>query len=43
VLIELKDDPEQSQRIGKRGQEIASKFFDKDYLADKMLQILKAV
>jgi glycosyltransferase involved in cell wall biosynthesis len=43
VLIELKDNPEKAREIGKRGMETASRFFDKDYLADKMLQILKDV
>jgi len=41
VLIKLKDNPEMAHEIGKRGLETARKFFDKDYLADKMLNILK--
>jgi len=42
-LIFLKDNPHISREMGKRARQVAKKFFDKDYLADKMLDILKEV
>ena len=43
VLIELKDNPGLKDETGARGAAVAKQFFDKDYLADKMLSILKKV
>lgn len=42
-LMFLKDNPHLAQEMGKRARQVAEKFFDKDYLADKMLDILKMV
>jgi len=42
-LIFMKDNPGLTQEMGKRAQQVAEKFFNKDYLADKMLNILKVV
>lgn len=43
LLIRLKDEKDLAGETGKRGAEVARKFFDKDYLAVKMLEILVAV
>lgn len=43
TLIFMKDNPEKSLQLGQNGQRVAKKYFDKDYLADKMLSILKQV
>lgn len=43
TLIMLKDDGVLATETGQRGAEVARKFFDKDYLADKMLQSLREV
>lgn len=43
ALIRLKDDGVLTNETGRRGAEVAKKFFDKDYLADKMLQSLLEV
>lgn len=43
LLIRLKDDPTLATETGAKGSGVAMKFFDKDYLADKMLQVLKSV
>ncbi|HBP86488.1 MAG TPA: hypothetical protein DD706_02190 [Nitrospiraceae bacterium] len=42
-LIFMKDNPHLSQEMGKRARQVAKKYFDKDYLADRMLDILKKV
>jgi glycosyltransferase involved in cell wall biosynthesis len=42
-MIFLKDNPQLAQEMGKRARHAAETFFDKDHLADKMLNILKAV
>lgn len=42
-LIWMKDHPEESTEMGINGLSIAKSFFDKDYLANKMLNILKGV
>jgi len=42
-LIWMKDHPEESSEMGIKGLSIAKSFFDKDYLATKMLNILKGV
>lgn len=42
-LMFLKDNPHLAQEMGKRARQVAENFFDKDYLADKMLDILKMV
>jgi glycosyltransferase involved in cell wall biosynthesis len=42
-LIELKDNPQLAAEMGRRGREAAVRFFDKDTLADKMIDILKSV
>lgn len=39
-LVMLRDDVTLTSETGRRGTEVAKKFFDKDYLADKMLQSL---
>jgi glycosyltransferase involved in cell wall biosynthesis len=43
LLVMLKDHPERATETGARGTVVAKKFFDKDYLAEKMLQVLKTV
>jgi glycosyltransferase involved in cell wall biosynthesis len=43
ILIELKDNPSLAKKTGARGAAVAVKFFDKDYLAANMLEILKSV
>lgn len=43
ILITLKDNPELARETGARGAAVAAKFFDKDYLADQMLKILKSI
>lgn len=43
LLIKLKDHPTLAAQTGARGLAVAKKFFDKDYLAEKMLQVLKSV
>lgn len=40
VLIWLKDDPAVAAETGSRGTQVAIQYFDKSYLADKMLQVL---
>jgi hypothetical protein len=42
-LIELKDNQNLKNETGAKGATVAKQFFDKDYLADKMLSILKQV
>lgn len=42
-LIFMKDNPHLTQEMGKRARMVAKKYFDKDFLADKMLGILKNV
>jgi len=42
-LIQLKNNPDQAEQLGRNCLETARKFFDKDFLADKMLNILKKV
>ena len=42
-LIWMKDNPEEAGEMGRAGLVIAKQFFDKDYLANKMLNILKRV
>lgn len=42
-LIWMKDNPQQVSEMGIKGQEVAKTFFDKDYLASKMLRILEDV
>nr|WP_294871382.1 glycosyltransferase family 4 protein [uncultured Pedobacter sp.] len=42
-LIWMKDHPKESIEMGTKGLSIAKSFFDKDYLANKMLNILKGV
>ena len=42
-LILLKDNPEIGKEMGLRSRAVAIHFFDKDYLAAKMLDILKSV
>lgn len=42
-LILLKDNPEIGKEMGLRSRAVAIHFFDKDYLATKMLDILKSV
>jgi glycosyltransferase involved in cell wall biosynthesis len=43
LLVKLKDNPALAAETGARGSRVAIKYFDKDYLADKMLQVLKTV
>jgi glycosyltransferase involved in cell wall biosynthesis len=43
ILIELKDNPSLTRETGIRGATVAAKFFDKDYLAANMLEIIKSV
>ncbi|MFZ5973679.1 MAG: glycosyltransferase family 4 protein [Bacteroidota bacterium] len=43
ALIQLKDDASLRAAMGLRAAEVARQFFDKDYLADKMLRILTSV
>ena len=43
VLIRLKDDPALKNETGKKAAATSKEFFNKDYLADKMLTILKKV
>lgn len=43
VLITLKDDPRLAHEMGKRALAAARAYFDKDMLADKMLDVLKRV
>ena len=42
-LIWMKDNPNEMQYMGANASEVAIRFFDKDYLADKMLKILEEV
>jgi len=42
-LIEMKDNQENFNLMGSRASVVAREFFDKDHLADKMLQILTKV
>jgi len=42
ILINLKDNPALASETGARGAAVALKFFDKDYLADQMLKVLKS-
>ncbi|MBF9254111.1 glycosyltransferase family 4 protein [Pontibacter sp. 172403-2] len=43
TLIWMKDNPGQVQHMGTNALNVATRFFDKDYLADKMLKILEEV
>lgn len=43
ILLDLKDNPSRARETGARGAAVAAKFFDKDYLAANMLEILKSV
>ena len=43
TLIQMKDQPGETEEMGCRALEIAKQNFDKNYLANKMLMILKAV
>jgi glycosyltransferase involved in cell wall biosynthesis len=43
TLIRMKDNTAETQRMGDKGMEIAKLSFDKDYLAGKMLNIIKKV
>jgi len=43
LLIRLKDNPELASETGTRAESVAKEFFDKDYLADKMLNILERI
>lgn len=43
LLIALKDDPKLRRSTGVQARVVAKRFFDKDYLANKMLTILKSV
>lgn len=43
MLIEMKDNEEITEEMGKRSMDVAKEFFDKDYLANKMLDVLKTV
>ncbi|MFZ2904634.1 MAG: glycosyltransferase family 4 protein [Cyclobacteriaceae bacterium] len=43
VLIELKKNKVLKEETGKRASAIAKQFFDKDYLADKMLSVIQKV
>lgn len=43
VLITLKDDPRLAHEMGERALAAARAYFDKDMLADKMLDVLKRV
>lgn len=42
-LIVLKDNPVMRNEMGDRARKAAIQYFDKDYLAEKMLEILKSV
>src|SRR5690606_11283451 len=42
-LIWMKDHPEDVAEMGVKGNKVAKAFFDKDYLASKMLNILEDV
>lgn len=42
-LIKMKDEVEETGEMGKRSLVVAKTYFDKDYLANKMLQILTQV
>jgi glycosyltransferase involved in cell wall biosynthesis len=39
-LIWLNDNPLEAERLGQKGLQVAKRFFDKDYLANKMLGII---
>lgn len=43
LLIRLSDDARTLQEMGRRGQELAKQFFDKDVLSAKMLKVLTDV
>ncbi|MFB5944265.1 glycosyltransferase family 4 protein [Albibacterium profundi] len=43
ALIEMKDNPDKTNMMGKKSLTIAKQYFDKDYLANKMLKILEKV
>lgn len=43
TLIQMKDHPYDTSQMGARGMEVAKAMFDKDFLADKMLQIIENV
>ncbi|WP_242916770.1 glycosyltransferase family 4 protein [Pontibacter liquoris] len=43
TLIWMKDNPDRIQHMGAKALDVATRFFDKDYLADKMLHILEDV
>ncbi|MEO7768591.1 MAG: glycosyltransferase family 4 protein [Ferruginibacter sp.] len=40
-LIWMKDNPEETSKMGDEGLIVAKRFFDKDFLANKMLNLLK--
>jgi len=42
-LIWMKDNPKEVQHMGVNASDVATRFFDKDFLADKMLKILEEV
>ena len=42
-LIEMHDNPQETEIMGSRALEVAKNYFDKTYLADKMLNILNRV
>lgn len=42
-LIEIHDDPQKTEIMGRKALEVAKNYFDKTYLADKMLNILNRV
>lgn len=42
-LILLKDNPDMRNEMGRRSRAVAIQYFDKDYLAAKMLDILKSI
>lgn len=43
TLIKMKDNIGITQEMGKRASKVAKEYFDKDYLANKMLNVLKEV
>ncbi|WP_118195541.1 glycosyltransferase family 4 protein [Albibacterium indicum] len=43
ALIEMKDNPDRTNSMGEKSLSIAKQYFDKDYLANKMLKILEKV
>lgn len=43
ALIQMRDNQDQTEEMGRRALKVAQKYFDKDYLANKMLEVLKKV